>query len=253
MFVDMLIKICCHSGMIIQKAFKFRLRPNGRTQNLCAQFAGACRWVYNRGLARRKELWEEEGKSLTLFDQNKEVTQLKRREETEWLQTIHSQALQQALGDLDQVYQNFFARVKRGEKPGYPHFRSKGSRDSFRYPQGVKIKDDWVFLPKIGWVRFRKSREIEGTLKQTTVILDGGKWYVSFVCELERPSCPEIQPKTVLGIDLGLEHFAVMADERGITEIANPRFLRNELSHLRYLSPQPRRHHPHQLLERLKR
>lgn len=203
-----------------------------------SQFAGACRWVYNRGLAARKSAWEDHKKTLSLFDQNKELTILKKQEETLWLDEIHSQVLQQALGDLNLAYQAFFRRCKRGETPGFPHFRCRGQHDSFRYPQGAKVNQDKVYLPKIGWIRFRKSREIIGTIKQTTIIREAGKWYVCFSCEEVKQDPPPIQNPSIIGIDLGLENFAIIATEEGIQETQNPRLLRNELKHLQYLSRQ---------------
>lgn len=132
----------------------------------------------------------------------------------------------------------FFRRCRSGENPGFPHFRKRGEQDSFRYPQGVKVQDNCVFLPKIGWTRFVKSRELQGEIKQTTVIKEGGSWYVCFSCEhLEEDREPVLNP-SVIGVDMGLENFAIIASEKGIEEVCNPRFLRKELSHLRFLSRQ---------------
>ena len=199
------------------------------------QFAGAGRWIYNRGLALRSTLWEEEKKTPSLFDQNNELVLLKQEEATAWLKEIHSQVLQQALDDLNLAFEHFFRRVKNKETPGYPRFRCKGENDSFRYPQGVRVEGDRVWLPKIGWVRFRKSREIEGKIKQTTVIQEGKDWYVCFVCEIEKESV-ECAEDDIVGIDVGLEHFATIASDEKIEEIESPRFLRRSLSKIRYLS-----------------
>ena len=203
-----------------------------------SQFAGACRWVYNRGLATKVAAWEENGARVTLFDQNIELPSLKKAEETAWLADIHSQVLQQALGDLNNAYTAFFRRCKSGDKPGFPHFRCRGQHDSFRYPQGVRVDGNKVFLPKIGWIRFRKSRDIGGIIKQSTVIREAGLWYVCFSCELAVEDPDPIVNPSVIGIDLGLENFAIIAGEYGVEEISNQRFLRKELDHLRFLSRQ---------------
>lgn len=224
--------------MIVRKAFKYRIRPNKSVKQKLREFAGACRWVYNRGLAARKELWESEKKNLSLYEQNKELSNLKKQEETEWLCQPHSQILQQSLGDLDQAFKNFFRRLKQGEPPGYPKFKCRGDRDSFRYPQGVKVEGDRVFLPKIGWVRFRKSRELKGSIKQTTIVQEGGNWYVSFSCEWEEDVQVKNNNLSVVGIDLGLEHFAIFGSSDGVLKEENPRFLRKKLEHLRFLSKQ---------------
>lgn len=221
--------------MIFTKTFKFRLRPKHKQKSQFAQSAGASRWVYNRGLDRRNQLWEKEKRSLSLFDQNNELVLLKKEESTSWLKEIHSQVLQQALNDLNQAFDHFFRRVKNKEVPGYPRFRCKGENDSFRYPQGVKVEKDLVWLPKIGWVKFRKSREIEGEIKQTTVIKEGSDWYVCFACEIERAALP-LEIRDVIGIDVGLEHFATIAKTQGIEEIENPCFFKKRLSKIRYLN-----------------
>lgn len=212
--------------MIVRKGFRFRLRPNKTAESLFRQFAGACRWVYNRGLAERKEAYEKDTRTVALYDQNKALTFLKAQEETTWLKDVHSQVLQQSLNDLDMAFYHFFRRIKNRETPGYPRFKCKDEKDSFRYPQGVKVDQDRVYLPKIGWVRFRKSREIRGEIRQTTVILEGGNWYVSFSCEWEEEAKSITHPNDIAGIDLGLESFATIASNTGIDEIANPRFLK---------------------------
>lgn len=221
--------------MIFTKTFKFRLRPNKEKENLFAQFAGACRWVYNRALHQRNKLWEQEKRSISVFAQNNELVFLKTEEATSWLKEIHSQVLQQALDDLNKAFDHFFRRVKNKETPGYPRFRCKGENDSFRYPQGVKVDQDRVWLPKIGWVRFRKSREIGGKIKQAIVIKEGSYWYVCFSCEMEMNRL-DIKEKDIIGIDVGIEHFATIASDHGIEEIKNPHFFCKRLSKIRHLN-----------------
>ncbi|MFZ0565034.1 MAG: transposase, partial [Chlamydiales bacterium] len=153
------------------------------------------------------------------------------------LKDIHSQVLQQALHDLKEAFDHFFRRVKNKETPGYPQFRCKGKNDSFRYPRGVKVEKEYAWLPKIGWVRMRKSREIEGKIKQTTVIKEGKYWYGCFACEIEKENAL-LQTGDTIGIDVGLEHFACIATETGIEEIKNPRFFKNRLAKIRYLGRQ---------------
>ena len=226
--------------MLLKKGFKYRLEPTSGQRQLFAQFAGASRFLYNRGLEQRKTLYEKEGKSITYFEQNNELVPLKNDERTIWLKDIHSQVLQQALKNLDTAFQNFFHNVKVGKKPGFPRFKCKGIRDSFRYPQGVKVEEDNVYLPKIGWVKFRKSRDIEGAIKQTTILREGEHWYVSFSTEWEIPD-PALAPiceERAVGIDMGLKHFAVMASgcDNKPTYISNPRLFTRYLPRLRVLA-----------------
>src|SRR5438105_1948198 len=104
------------------------------------RFAGARRFIFNRGLDQRQKAYEVTGKSPSYFEQNKELTALKETEETSWLKEIHSQVLQQGLKDLDRAFQNFFVRVRKGVKPGFPKFKKKGMNESFRFPQGVRVE-----------------------------------------------------------------------------------------------------------------
>lgn len=225
--------------MLLKKGFKYRLEPTSGQKQLFAQFAGASRFLYNRGLEQRKIAYEKEGRSIQYFEQNNELVTLKRQEGTEWLKEIHSQVQQQALKNLDTAFQNFFQNVKRGKKPGFPRFKCKGLRDSFRYPQGVKVVESSVYLPKIGWVRFRKSREIQGEIQQTTILREGQYWYVAFSTEWEVPN-PDpvpIQEENAVGIDMGLKHFATMASGSNHTPtyVPNPRFLTQFLPRFRIL------------------
>src|ERR1700733_9880808 len=162
--------------MIYKKTFKFCLKPTSAQLQMFANFSGASRWLYNYGLERKRKAYEEEKKRLSYYDLNNELPVLKEDEKTSWLKNIHSQVLQQALKDLDNAFQHFFRRVRLKEEPGYPKFKAKGEHDSFRYPQGVKIQGDQIYLPKIGKVRFKKTREIEGKLKQTTIVREAEKW-----------------------------------------------------------------------------
>lgn len=226
--------------MLLKKGFKYRLDPTKGQRELFAQFAGASRFLYNRGLEQRKSIYEQTGKSITYYEQNNELVVLKNQETTAWLKEIHSQVLQQALKNLDTAFQNFFLNLKSGRKAGFPRFKCKGKRDSFRYPQGVKVEENNVYLPKIGWIKFRKSRDIEGEIKQTTIRREGDHWYIAFSTEQEMPDpkpAPIDEAKAV-GIDVGLKHFATMASgkDHRPTYISNPRFFTQCLSRLKVLS-----------------
>ena len=129
--------------MIIHKTYKYRLKPTKSQESLFWQYAGACRWVYNHCLAERIETYQATGKSPSAYDQMKELTLLKKQEETAWLKAMPAQALQQAVLDLDVAYENFFAKRAR-----YPKFKNRRSRPSFRYPQSVRVKGNRIYLPK---------------------------------------------------------------------------------------------------------
>ncbi|HCF3019240.1 TPA: cytosine methyltransferase, partial [Pseudomonas aeruginosa] len=95
-----------------------------------------------------------------------------------WLKVAPVHPLQHALKDLDRAYQNFFE-----QRADFPRFKRKGQRDSFRYPDPKQIKLDQancrIFLPKLGWLRYRNSRPVLGELRNVTVSLSAGKWHVS--------------------------------------------------------------------------
>jgi len=129
--------------------------------------------------------------------------------ETKWLCESPSQTLQQALKDLDRAYKNFFAK-----RADFPRFKKKGQPDSFRYPQGVKLEqgNNRLFLPKLGWLRYRNSRMVEGAIKNVTVSQSCGKWYVSI--QTEREAEIAVHQGGAVGIDMGIARFATLSDGR---------------------------------------
>jgi putative transposase len=148
----------------------------------------------------------------------KALTQLKRQAVTAWLKIIPAQVLQQTVIDLNRAFENFFAKRSR-----YPRFKSRQSRPSFRYPQAVKVEGNRIYLPKVGWVKFFKSREIEGKIKNATIYHRTSGWYVSIHAEVELQCVPSSTPTVAntVGIDLGLNDFAVLSNGR---RISNPRY-----------------------------
>ncbi|HAU7996630.1 TPA: helix-turn-helix domain-containing protein, partial [Escherichia coli] len=132
------------------QAFKFQLRPGGQQEREMRRFAGACRFVFNRALARQMASWLVEWKNAT---------------ETQWLKDSPSQPLQQSLKDLERAYKNFFRK-----RAAFPRFKKRGQNDAFRYPQGVKLdqENSRIFLPKLGWMRYRNSRQVTGVVKNVT-------------------------------------------------------------------------------------
>lgn len=223
--------------MIKKRAFKYRLKPTKNQREKFQQFAGVRRWIFNQGLQQRQKA-HQEGKKLTYYEQNNELIALK--EQFSWLKEVHSQIPQQALKDLDRAYQHFFRRVKLGTKPGFPKFKKKGVKDTFRFPQGVRVKGSQAYLPKIGKVKFRKSRELEGILKETTIIQEGNAWYIVFSCEIELPSPlpAPIDGDKAIGIDMGLKAFATLAIGKSNIqqEVKNPKYLSKKLSKIKHLS-----------------
>ena len=125
-----------------------------------------------------------------------------------WLAAAHSQILQQALKDLERAYRNFFEK-----RAAFPRFKKKGRRDSFRFPQGTTLdqSNDRIYLPKLGWVRYRNSRAVPGQVCNVTVSFSGGRWFVSI--QTRREVAGPIHPAaSAVGIDLGVVRFATLSD-----------------------------------------
>lgn len=197
------------------QAYKFQLHPKAGQENLMRRFAGCCRFLWNKALALEKESYENEGKRLGYCALAGKLKEWKKEDNTAFLSEAHSQILQQALKDLDRAYRNFFAK-----RAGFPRFKKKGIHDTFRYPQGFKLDEgnSRIYLPKIGWVRYRKSRRMEGTPKQVTVSHSAGKWYVSIQTEREIPT-PVPPSASAIGIDMGVARFATFSDGSSITPL----------------------------------
>lgn len=172
------------------------------------RFAGCCRFVWNKALALEKDAYEANGKRLGYYELAGKLKDWKKEDDTSFLSEAHSQILQQVLKDLDRAYKNFFAK-----RADFPRFKRKGIHDAFRYPQGFKLDEgnSRIFLPKIGYVRYRNSRKIEGTPKQVTVSLSAGRWFVSIQTEREVPE-PVHTSQSAIGIDMGVACFATLSD-----------------------------------------
>jgi putative transposase len=190
------------------QAYKFELQPNGEQQHLMRRFAGSCRFVYNKALALQQERYKAGEKKLGYASLCTSLTEWKVQPETLWLSETPSQALQQALKNLERAYKNFFDK-----RADFPRFKKKSQSDSFRYPQGVKLDqgNSRVFLPKLGWVRYRNSQDVQGAVKNVTVSGKQGKWFVSI--QTEREVEQPVHPSTsIVGVDVGIARFATLSD-----------------------------------------
>lgn len=192
------------------QAFKYELMPTGEQQRQMRRCAGSCRFVFNKALALQKERFDQGEKKLGYAGLCKMLTEWRNSTETAWLADAPVHPLQQALKDLERAYTNFFAK-----RADFPCFKKKGQRDSLRYPDAKQIKLDQansrIFLPKLGWLRYRNSREVLGAVKNVTVSLSGGKWFVSIQTEREVPN-PVPAATGAVGIDMGVARFATMSD-----------------------------------------
>ena len=192
--------------MKFHKAFKFELMPNGEQIRKMKQFCGCSRFVFNRALAWQNEQYEaDKGFKFSYAKMSSLLPEWKK--ELPWLKDCYSQVLQMSLKDLESAFRSFFAK-----RADFPKFKRKGDKEGFRFPQGCKLEqhNNRIYLPKIGWVRYRNSREVVGEIKNVTVSQKCGKWYVSiqteFEAEIPAPKGGEI------GIDMGIVRFATLSN-----------------------------------------
>jgi putative transposase len=198
------------------QAFKYELKPDGGQQRNLRRYAGSCRFVYNKALALQQANHEAGEKFIGYVAMAKHLTAWRNGTETPWLKDSPVHPLQHALKDLDKAYQHFFAK-----RADFPRFKRRGSGDSFRYPDPIQIKIDQgnsrIFLPKLGWIRYRNSREALGELRNVTVSGKSGKWYISIQTQREveqsvSTTATGAECSRSIGIDLGITRFATFSD-----------------------------------------
>jgi len=205
--------------MNFRKAYRFRLRPSKAQESLFRKFAGCRRFVWNKALEIQKKRLDREEKA---FGYSRLCTVLLDwKQEHPFLAEPPSQALQQVLMDLDRAIREAFD--KKNPKR-FPVFKKKRkSIDSFRLPQGFKVEqcNGRIFLPKVGWVRYRNSRRIEGKQKQVTVSRSHDGWYFSVQVEVKFHEAPIHPSRSSVGIDRGVKQFAALSDGT-IIDAGNP-------------------------------
>jgi len=178
---------------------------------------GCVRWAWNDALAETRRLYQETGKGLGYESMAGRLPILK--QEHEWLKEANAQSLQQSLRNLSRTFVNFFER-----RAGYPRFKSKFGSQSIQFPQGVKVNEKRVFLPKVGWFKAVIHRPIVGEIKTVTVTREPcGHYYASILVDDGRPVPAASFNGPVLGIDVGLIDFAVTSDKN---HFANPKHLK---------------------------
>ena len=188
------------------QAFKFELMPDGEQERDMRRFAGARRFVYNKALDIQKANFEAGGNFISYVDMANRLPEWK--EKFPWLKESPSQALQQSLKDAERAFKNFFEK-----RAGYPRFKKRGTGDSFRFPQGFDVdqNNSRIKFPKLGWIRYRNSRDILGTAKNITISQSGGKWFASIQTEREVKQ-PIPAATSAVGIDMGIVRFATLSD-----------------------------------------
>ena len=204
------------------KTYKYRIYPTHKQRTQMQVVLNECRWLYNHFLEERKISWETKQESINYYKQAVELPKLKK--EREILSTVHSQVLQNVAVRVDLAYKAFLRRIKVGEKAGYPRFKGFNRYDSFTYSQsGFGIKEGKLKLSKIGNIKIKLHRVLQGKVKTCTVHKVSGRWFVCFTTEVKALFLPTTNQ--YIGIDVGLESFATLSDG---TKITNPRFFRRD-------------------------
>ena len=216
------------------KAYKYRISMHKATAEQLQWVLDRARELYNAALSERKDAYTYAGKSISVYEQKRDLVEIKQiRPE---YKIIASHVLQDVLFRLNKAFDRFFERVKSGEKPGYPRFQGRNRYNSFTYPDGAGWKLDErtgppekkglvrvnLKLSKIGNVKVHLHREMAGTIKTLTIKREGEHWYAIFTCEIGK-SEPLPTNYEDVGIDLGVTHFAALSSGEFID---HPRYFR---------------------------
>ena len=232
---------------VARKAFKYRLSPTKKQEQVLFWTLARCRELYNAALSEYKDAYKPSQRvsvlvnaetntvmattmvtnrrvrAVSYYEQKRDLVEIKDLREE--YQAIHSQVLQDVLLRLKRAFDGFFRRLVNGEDPGFPRFQGRNRYDSFTYPQagGFSLThDNRVCLSKIGSIKIKLHRPMEGTPKTCTIKYEVGQWYAMFSCEVAQPEPLPVVASEV-GIDLGVSHFAALSDG---TFIESPRYYR---------------------------
>jgi len=216
-----------HSIMIDgmkHRVVKVRLYPNSQQRTALAKAFGCTRWLWNNSLNETNRLFKETGKGLSAATMKARIVELKK--EYPWLTEVYSQVLQSAVLNLSQAFVNFFQKRTK-----YPRFKSKHGKQSIQYPQHVKLLNKRLSLPKIGEVKADFHRMYPGKLKTVTISRNpSGEYYASLLFEVEGSEPTPNTSGKAIGVDLGINHFAVTSDG---SKFDNPRTLRKHERNLK--------------------
>ncbi len=215
------------ANQIVTKSLKFRIFPSKAINAKLENTLFLCRDLYNAALAERRGAYQINKISLNYYDQANQLKEIK--DTNPEYKNVHSQVSQDVLKRLEKSFQGFFRRIKQGVKAGFPRFKGKNFFDSFCYTQsGFSVSGNKLKLSKIGTVKIKLSREIQGKVKQCRIKKEIDKWFVIFTVE----TAVEPLPKTgeSIGIDVGIENFANLSDG---TQIDNWKYYEQSQKKLR--------------------
>lgn len=193
------------------KVLRYRIYPTKSQKTNLKETLELCRWTYNETLGLRKNAWGSEHKNIGYYESKKMIPEWKKDKPE--LKNVHSQVLQDVVKRVDLAFQAFFRRVKNDENPGYPRFKGYGRYDSITYAQsGFELNDNKLWLSKIGEIKIKLHRPINGEIKRLNVRrYPTGKWFVSFLVDTEAPNTTSLTGQSV-GVDVGIKRFLTLSD-----------------------------------------
>ncbi len=205
--------------MLHHKAYKFRIYPDREQEMLISKTIGCARFVYNHFLDLWNETYASTGKGLSYNSCSAMLPQMKRDDNTEWLKEVDSIALQSSVKNLSDSFSRFFTKQN-----SHPRYKSKKnpvqSYTTKNVNNSIAVIGKSIKLPKLGMVRFAKSREIKGRIIKATIRKNpSGKYFISVVVEEKIEQLPKTN--SIIGIDLGIRDFATFSNGR---KVANHKF-----------------------------
>ena len=199
---------------MLEMAYRFRIYPTKSQEQQIQKTFGSVRFIYNYFLALHKKTWNDEKKPISFYDSCKILTSLKN--EYDWLYEIDNTALQSSLKDLDVAYKNFFKTIKTTKEFGYPKFKSKKDNNKLYRSKNntntIRIEDGKIKIPKVGLIKCKISRNVEGRILYATINQrPSGKYFVSICCTgIEHQLFPNTSKN--VGIDLGIKCLATTSE-----------------------------------------
>ena len=204
------------------KTYRFKLLPTPQQEHTFVCWLGTCRFLYNLCLEQRIKVYRTHSKTVSRGELKRDVSDCAK--DHDWIAEVHSQTRQEVVERLDISYKRFF-----NNGAGFPKFANRSTYKSFVLKQGVRFVETEqknrgiVRLPKIGKVKFRKSQDLLGTLKRTSVVKEADGWYITFSCEIPAETFVQFPKQTQsVGIDVGLESLVSFSDGR---KVAPPKAL----------------------------
>lgn len=193
------------------RTYRYRLMPTKTQTHLLERQLALCQQLYNAALQERRDAYRQRKATITVYDQMKHLVEIKTA--LPEYQGVYSQVLQDVLKRLDKTFRAFYRRLSLGEKPSYPRFQSQTRYSSLCYPQsGFSVSTKTAFFSKIGNIRIKLHRPVEGTIKTATLRRDQGQWYVTYVCDV--PSAP--LPPAGQTVGVYLDDSLVALTSRGV-------------------------------------